>query len=98
MARIKGATGAKADRQRLCLEEQIKAKGWQTPLDYLLSVMNNKKHKAELRIDAAHKCMSYVHKRQPVALHTRTDIHVPLPYIPSKSEWLDMALSEDNDS
>jgi len=65
--------------------EKLKQQGKITPLQFLLTVMNNPKVTASVRVDAAKAALPYMHSKQPTSVNTTVEevTQIP-PYLPKR--------------
>jgi hypothetical protein len=72
----------KNDKQSV--EDAIKESGKDTPLEFLLKIMWNKKNLASIRLEAAKSAAPYVHRKQPIAVEVEGDLDIIVPYVPDR--------------
>lgn len=65
--------------------DEVAATG-ETPLQFMIRVMRDRKKPLEARLDAAKSAAPYVHSKMPVALQVDGDINFIPPYTPNRDE------------
>ena len=70
-------------KQPKITEEMLREQGLDTPLAFLMRVMNDKEKSLALRMEAAKNAAPFIHRKMPIEIETSGDLKLIGPFVPS---------------